>query len=204
MGRVALFFLCVVTLMACGDVSRAPVVSHSPRPRVSNTVPSNSPINAADCSLTNAWPEASSAQEKTLVTLLNRLRRKGVDCGEGAGWREPVADVLYDDKLSCAARLHSLDMSARNYVDHASPEGARVGVRVRSTGFVYSEVGENIAEGFTSAEDVLQAWLESPGHCENMMAGVHSHVGVGTAQGKAGTLWTLILAKPAPEAPGPF
>jgi len=46
----------------------------------------------------------------------------------------------------------------------------QVSNRVTATGYTWSAVGENIAAGYSSVEAVMQGWLESPGHCRNIMS----------------------------------
>jgi uncharacterized protein YkwD len=60
-------------------------------------------------------------------------------------------------------------------------------------------VGENIAYGPKSAEEVVQGWLSSPGHCENIMDPRFAEMGVAYAQGQAskrGLYWVQLLADP--------
>ena len=60
-------------------------------------------------------------------------------------------------------------------------------------------MGENIAYGPKSAEEVVQGWLSSPGHCENIMDPRFAEMGIAYAPGRAsrrGLYWVQVLADP--------
>src|ERR1017187_3320510 len=72
-------------------------------------------------------------------------------------------------------------------------------VRVRAVGYKEKLVGENIAYGPKSAEEVVQGWLSSPGHCENIMDPRFAEMGIAYAPGhasKRGLYWVQLLADP--------
>ncbi|WP_084649512.1 CAP domain-containing protein [Saccharospirillum impatiens] len=50
-----------------------------------------------------------------------------------------------------------------------APTGWGVSNRVSAAGYNWSAVGENIAAGYSSVDTVMQGWLESPGHCRDIM-----------------------------------
>jgi uncharacterized protein YkwD len=62
-------------------------------------------------------------------------------------------------------------------------------------GYEWSGAAENIAEGQSSAEDVMQTWLASPGHCGNIM-GDYAHIGIGHYYGDR-DVWTQNFGSPA-------
>ncbi len=71
--------------------------------------------------------------------------------------------------------------------------------RVRAVGYQEKLVGENIAYGPKSAEEVVQGWLDSPGHCENIMDPRFAEMGIAYAAGhasKRGLYWVQVLADP--------
>ena len=73
----------------------------------------------------------------------------------------------------------SRDMASRDYFDHTSPEGKGPSDRAVAAGYQGSFVGENIAAGQTDPSRVVQAWMESPGHCLNIMEPRYRVLGVG-------------------------
>lgn len=53
----------------------------------------------------------------------------------------------------------------------------------------YGTIGENIAEGQNTAEQVVEDWLNSPAHRENMLAGKYTHLGIGFARRGSTEYW---------------
>jgi uncharacterized protein YkwD len=94
---------------------------------------------------------------------------------------------------------HAADMAAHNYFEHADLSGSSPADRVRAAGYREKLVGENIAYGPESAEEVVRGWLDSPGHCENIMDTRFAEMGVAFAAGrtaKHGLYWVQLLAAP--------
>nr|SBP00454.1 hypothetical protein BN4615_P9970 [Nonomuraea gerenzanensis] len=119
----------------------------------------------------------ASTPETAVVTLTNRARA-------GNGCRP----LVHDAKLHLAAERHSADMSRNNYFSHTSRDGRTFGQRIKATGFVFRQAGENIAKGQPSAAAVVKAWLDSPGHRANIMNCAFTHIGVG--HHAKGPTWT--------------
>ncbi len=82
-------------------------------------------------------------------------------------------------------------MAANNYFSHTNLDGQNPFDRLGEAGITYSTAGENIAYGFTSAEAVLEGWLESAGHKANIENDSFTHHGVGYASG--GSYWTHLF-----------
>jgi len=74
-----------------------------------------------------------------------------------------------DDALTQAAQQHSDDMARMNNMDHTGSDGSSPGDRCQRAGFNWSAVAENIAYGQTSMDEVMQVWMDSPGHRENIL-----------------------------------
>lgn len=88
-----------------------------------------------------------------------------------------LSPVQLSNTLSRAASEKASDMFAKNYWAHNSPEGTTPWVFVRSSGYDYLYAGENLARGFTTSADVVDAWMASPGHRENMLSPNYDDVG---------------------------
>ncbi len=108
-----------------------------------------------------------------LVTRVNDERRR-------AG-RQPLAA---DSRLDAAAERHADDMLARSYFAHRDPDGKTVRERAREAGFDWSAIGENIAEGQQSVKEVVESWMRSAGHRENILDRRYTRTGVGLALGR--------------------
>jgi uncharacterized protein YkwD len=59
--------------------------------------------------------------------------------------------------------------------------GADFAARISAVGFDWSNVGENIATGYTTPTAVVKAWMASKGHCQNILNPVYRYVGTGVA-----------------------
>ncbi len=139
------------------------------------------------------WPGAWANIEEQVVELTNQARAAGQDCGS-YGRFPSVGPVEMDPALRCAARYHSLWMADTNVFDHYS-YGGDLGddpwERMDNAGFTGSGVGENIAAGYPNAAQVVQGWIDSDGHCANLMSDSAELIGVGYFEGGSyGTWWT--------------
>lgn len=114
-----------------------------------------------------------------VFALVNQARARGAKCG--ASNLPPAPAVDYDDQLARAAQGHAQDMADNDFFDHVSLDGRTFVDRIEATGYKGDPGGENIASGFQSAQEVVQAWLDSPGHCANMMDRDFGDIGLGLA-----------------------
>lgn len=133
----------------------------------------------------------------TAVPAINALRAVAQVCG-GVNF-SAVGAVAWDGRLAEAAQLHSADMAANNFFAHTGSNHSDVGVRVTASGYSWSSVAENIAEGPGSQVAVLNGWMNSPGHCVNLMRASITHVGLACARRQSGDqtpYWTLVMARP--------
>ena len=97
--------------------------------------------------------------------------------------------------LTASAKLKVDDMIARQYFEHSSPTGEGVSDLGKKVGYDYILMGENLALGnFTNAEDLLTAWMNSPGHRANILNTGYQEIGVyatkGTYEGR--TVWFAV------------
>lgn len=123
------------------------------------------------------WPAGWAAFEDEVLVRTNDVRARGAVCG---GQQLPPAGPLSPNgALRAAARGHSQDMAQRNYFEHSTPEGVTPAQRAKNAGYPSGFVGENIAAGQPTPASVVQAWVDSPGHCVNMMDPRYRVLGVG-------------------------
>ncbi|WP_432251280.1 CAP domain-containing protein [Streptomyces sp. HNM1019] len=105
-----------------------------------------------------------------------------------------LAPLAPDPRLTAAAQAHSDDMVARDFYSHTGPEGHQPWDRARAAGATHRGIGENIACGQRSPEEVVRGWMDSPGHRANILKPDFTHIGVGHATGsRAGTYWTQVF-----------
>jgi uncharacterized protein YkwD len=138
----------------------------------------------------------SPAQATRALQLVNDVRARGTHCGDELFG--PVPPVTLSGTLAGVALGHASDMADKNYFEHVDPAGQSPADRVRAVGYSEKLVGENIAFGPKSVDEVVQGWLDSPGHCENIMDPRFAEMGLGLAAGRAkrGLYWVQVLAEP--------
>lgn len=86
-----------------------------------------------------------------------------------------------DAKLTTSARGHASDMAANDYFSHTSQDGRSVFDRITDAGYIWNAAGENIAAGQITAIEVVTAWMNSPGHRDNILSSTFCDIGVGYA-----------------------
>lgn len=86
-------------------------------------------------------------------------------------------------QLSQAAYQKGQDMFAKNYWAHNAPDGTTPWVFIKNSGYEYLYAGENLARGFSSAQDVVTAWMNSQGHKENLLSPNYDDVGFAVLTG---------------------
>jgi hypothetical protein len=106
-----------------------------------------------------------------------------------------VPPLCWRAELANAAQSHSEDMMNRNFYSHDSPEGVSPAERVRSHGYPSAFVAENIhlrrVSGLSEAnvrdlENVVEDWMNSPGHRRNLLDARMNEIGIGVAVGRHG------------------
>ena len=98
-------------------------------------------------------------------------------------------------KLAASAKIKVEDMIANHYFEHTSPTGKTVADLGNQVGYDYVVMGENLALGnFTDANDLLQAWMNSPGHRANILNTSYQDIGVYAAEGtyQDRTVWFAV------------
>lgn len=87
-------------------------------------------------------------------------------------------------RLDRAAQGHAEDMLARGFFSHENPSGATVSQRSTAAGYTYRALGENIAFGQTSVAEVMETWMDSPGHRKTLLTREFTELGTGLALGR--------------------
>ncbi|MDP2860224.1 MAG: CAP domain-containing protein [bacterium] len=86
--------------------------------------------------------------------------------------------------LDASAKLKVDDMFKNQYFEHVSPTGIGVDGLVKKAGYEYILIGENLAMGnFQNSEKVVEAWMNSPGHRENILNNKYQEIGVAVFEG---------------------
>jgi len=146
----------------------------------------------AYCNPVANWDPESVAWELEVLELVNQARAQGGNCGAQGNFG-PSGPLSIDPALTCAARVHSKDMADNNYFDHDNLQGQGPGWRIGQAGYDGSGWGENIAAGYSSPQETVDGWLDSDGHCSNMLNPGFADIGIGYAYGPNsdyGHYWT--------------
>lgn len=103
--------------------------------------------------------------------------------------------------LNQAAVAKANHMFAQNYWAHIAPDGTTPWVFIKDAGYNYSVAGENLARDFDTTGAMVQAWMDSPTHKENIVNNKYTEIGVavvnGTLEGVETTLVVQMFGKPA-------
>jgi len=111
-----------------------------------------------------------------------------------------------DTTLSQVAYTKMQDLFARQYFAHEAPTGESVGDLATDAGYAYISVGENLALGdFSSNKDVVEAWMDSPGHRANILSETYTDIGIAAGRGRyeGRTTWVVVQAFGLPRSSCP-
>jgi uncharacterized YkwD family protein/spore coat assembly protein SafA len=121
--------------------------------------------------------------ENEVVRLTNEQRAK-----------YGLPPLKIDWQLARVARYKSADMRDKNYFQHNSPTYGSPFTMMKNFGIQYRTAGENIAAGQQTPQEVVNAWMNSPGHRANILNRNFTHIGVGYAKGGSyGHYWTQMF-----------
>ncbi len=95
-----------------------------------------------------------------------------------------LSPLRLDAKLSAMAKDKAIDMYTNNYFDHNSPTYGSPFDMMRSYGISFSYAGENIAKGQRTPQEVMNAWMNSPGHRANILNPNYNTIGVAYYKGE--------------------
>ncbi len=99
-----------------------------------------------------------------------------------------------NSQLSTAAQAKANDMFGKNYWAHNAPDGTTPWVFISQSGYNYLYAGENLAKDFANSEGVVNAWMASPSHRENMLKDEYQDVGFAIVNNRlAGEETTLVV-----------
>jgi uncharacterized protein YkwD len=165
-------------------------------PASAKVAPASAMVAPATAKVAPASAQAP-LQATRALQLVNEVRTRGARCGDRSFG--PAPPVRLSQTLGGVAFGHADDMAKHNYFEHEDLTGRSPADRVRAVGYQEKLVGENIAYGPKSAEEVVQGWLDSPGHCENIMDPRFAEMGIAYAAGQAsrrGLFWVQLLVAP--------
>ena len=134
---------------------------------------------------------------RDVLEAVNRIRRIGAQCGDQRF--DPAPALAWSDSLGQAALMHSEDMAQHNVFSHTGTDGSMAGERADRAGYTWQFVGENVAAGQGSVDQVVAGWLASREHCFNIMNPDFTEMGAAysvNSRSTAGIYWTQVFGTP--------
>jgi len=113
----------------------------------------------------------SSVLPSVLIDLTNENRQS-----------EGLADLEPNKTLQRAAQLKANHMAEEGYFAHDSPTGVTPWEWFEEAGYTYKTAGENLAIDFTDSDAVVEAWMDSRLHRENILEEDFTEIGIATAE----------------------
>ncbi|WP_158602366.1 CAP domain-containing protein [Cohnella endophytica] len=145
-------------------------------------IPSNaveSPINQDRTVKLPAHDNLTGYEEQVLALTNEERKKAGLSACAGT-----------DSNLNRSAKAKSEDMAAKNYFSHDSPTYGDPFAMMRNFGVQYQTAGENIAMGQPTPQEVVTAWMNSPGHRANILKAEYNYLGVGYVLKDGKAYWT--------------
>lgn len=131
------------------------------------------------------------------LARVNAFRDEPRQCGDQTfAAAEPVT---WSSRLEAVAHRHSADMATHNFFSHTGSDGLSPGERLTAAGYRWRFAAENLAAGQSTLDTAIDAWIDSPGHCANLMHPGVREIGVAwvyEAGSDYGIYWTMKLAAP--------
>lgn len=137
------------------------------------------------------------AEGQKLLQEVNAARKIPRQCGGQPFAAAPA--LSWNATLAGAAANHTRAMANQNFFDHIDREGRTPGDRAELAGYLYQQIGENIAAGRDTPRKVVDGWLASPGHCATLMNPDYRELGAAYAvdpKSDAGIYWTAMFGSP--------
>lgn len=129
-------------------------------------------------------PDVLARQNERIFALVNGVREKN--------GLKPLESVA---KLANSSQARASDMLTGQYFSHQGPDGHNLKYFLSASGYDYSKAGENLAMGFTDAQDVVDAWVKSPTHYANLIDGEFTETGMGLVSGDYQGVPTVFVAE---------
>lgn len=139
------------------------------------------PVNAIQAHVTRTCYPINSAE---VIKLTNLERSKN-----------GLVPLVENPLLDKGSALKAADMTANHYWSHYSPIGVSPWYWFGQAGYRYVYAGENLAQGYSNATELVQAWLISPEHRANILNPHYREIGVSSTCGSVGWNTTVTVAE---------
>ncbi len=139
-------------------------------------------LQTGDCSPASSWPADNGGLDSQVMSLINQ-HRASLGLGQLATSSALTASAVWK-----ARQMAAYGVGAFSHNDIAPPVSRTVWDRISTCGYPYS-AGENIAEGYQDAASVVNAWLQSTGHKQNIENPSYVVTGIGAAKAANGAVF---------------
>lgn len=116
--------------------------------------------------------EGTEISAESIVAAMNAERRQ-----------RGLKELRLDARLNAAATDRARDMFTKGYFNHVAPDGTQPFVWVKNHHYRYATIGENLADGYRNARAVVDGWMQSPGHRDNVLGTSFEDVGLAIVRG---------------------
>jgi|GEM_PF-3557138 len=141
--------------------------------------------------------QCGSAFDQQMLAAVNKARQQGRTCGSTRYFA--AMPLQLSCKLTQAAKGHSDYQAQSNRMSHTGANGSSMTSRIKATGYQGRAWSENVAYTYSdNIDQVMNNWLESPGHCKNIMSTTYTEMGAGKQQHQSNgrRFWTQNFGKP--------
>ena len=132
-------------------------------------------VSAGSLSRANFLFEAGPTTEIDNQGFINRV----VELTNQERTQLGLSPLSTNPLLGQAAQTHTENMALQDFFDHTGLDGLSAGDRIEATGYDFSAWGENIGAGYLTPEEVVEGWMDSPGHRANILDPNFLEIGVG-------------------------
>lgn len=140
------------------------------------------PEEALSCDTEDPSPRDGATRAVSVVQqVLDLVNRERGQVG--------LSPLRLHSQLNTAAQAHANDMAKHNFMSHTGSDGSSPFDRIKRYGYNYRRAAENVAAGYSSAQDVMQGWMKSSGHRANILNPHYRDIGIGYARGNK-LYWT--------------
>jgi uncharacterized YkwD family protein len=136
-------------------------------------------------------PAQEQQQNQQAAEGVSQVAQQVIDLTNEQRRQNGLQPLKADPQLSGVALKKSQDMQQNGYFSHTSPTYGSPFDMMRDFGVSYKTAGENIAQGQRTPQEVVNAWMNSPGHRQNILNPNYTHIGVGYVE--SGNHWTQMF-----------
>lgn len=119
-----------------------------------------------------------------LLQLTNEVRHK-----------YNLNELTLNEQLNRAALLKAEHMFQADYWAHNAPDGTTPWEFLKKAGYDYFFAGENLARGFSTSKEVVDAWMGSEGHKKNILSSDYQDIGFAIETGKLTGSETVLVVE---------